>query len=208
MFENQNLAIDIRESFLTGTGFGVPINHPIPVFDASSMDPLINFIPHNTILYVWLRTGALGAVAFWFMVGAAIIAACRLARHRDVNFCLFGTFALAVIIAWLIQGRLDKGITSFRVAILVGCIMGALQAARRLAPAALGAHSPAVVDAVAKVETAEEVRAQLVPFPAGYVRVPRVRKRASLYGRGPSRHDGIRTANAPSTGSSSSTDAR
>ena len=202
MFENQNLAIDIRESFMTGTGFGVPINHPIPVFDASSMDPLINFIPHNTILYVWLRTGALGAVAFWFMVGAAIIAACRLARHRDANFCLFGAFSLAVIIAWLIQGRLDKGITSFRVAILVGCIMGALQAARRLAPAALSAHSPAA-DAVAQVETAEEIRAQLVPFPAGYLRVPRIRKRASLYGRGPSHHDGIRTASAPSTSSSS-----
>ena len=137
ILENQNLALDIRESFLTGTGFGVPITHPIPIFDASSRDPLINFIPHNTILYVWLRTGTIGAIAFWLMVGAAVVSACRLARHRDRDLCLFGMVVLTGIIAWVIQGRLDKGITSFRIIIMVGCLTGALEAARRLGQAGL-----------------------------------------------------------------------
>jgi len=188
VIENQNLALDIRESFITGTGFGVPINHPVAVFDATSLDPLINYVPHNTILYVWLRTGTLGAILFWFMIGAAIVAACRLARHADVNLCLFGTMALASIIAWLIQGRLDKGITSFRVVILVGCMMGAVEAARRLRQVDLNARSSR--EEVVRPQVQEEVmRPQLVPFPAGYPRLPPVRRRASLYGRGPSRYD-------------------
>jgi hypothetical protein len=187
VIENQNLALDIRESFITGTGFGVPINHPVPVFDATSLDPLINFIPHNTILYVWLRTGTLGAILFWFMVGAAIVAAGRLARHADVNVCLFGTMALATLIAWLIQGRLDKGITSFRVVILVGCMMGAVEGVRRLRQADLNARS-------SQEEVSRQIRGdvtgpRLLPFPAGYLRLPPIRRRASLYGQGPSRHD-------------------
>jgi len=187
VIENQNLALDIRESFITGTGFGVPINHPVPVFDATSLDPLTNFIPHNTSVYVWLRTGTLGAILFWFMVGAAIVAACRLARHADVNLCLFGTMALASLIAWLIQGRLDKGITSFRVVILVGCMMGAVEAVRRLRQVDLNARSSD--EEVRPQVQAQVIRPQLVPFPAGYPRVRPVRRRASLYGLGPSHHD-------------------
>lgn len=131
--EDANLALDIRGAVFTGTGFGVPIAHPIPIFDASNLDPLINFIPHNTILYVWLRLGTLGAVAFWCMVGAAIVAACRLARRPGRDFGLFGTLAVTAVIAWLVEGWLDQGITSFRIATLIGCLLGAVAAGHRIA---------------------------------------------------------------------------
>jgi hypothetical protein len=139
--ENVNLGIDIRNVPLVGTGFGVPIPHPIPVFDASNIDPLINFIPHNNILYVWLRMGSIGALSFWFLIGASMVAACRLARHEDSELALFGAVVLVAVIAWLGQGWLDKGIASFRIAILIGCLLGALQAAAwRLAPTS--GHQP------------------------------------------------------------------
>jgi hypothetical protein len=131
--ENANLALDIKGTVFTGSGFGVPIAHPIPIFDASNLDPLINFIPHNTVLYVWLRLGTLGAIAFWCMVGAAIVAACRLARHPDRDFGVLGSLAAAAVIAWLVEGWLDQGITSFRIATLVGCLLGAVIAAQRIA---------------------------------------------------------------------------
>ncbi len=124
--ENANLAIDIKAAAFTGTGFGVPIAHPIPLYDASDIDPLINFIPHNNILYVWLRLGTLGAIAFWCLVGAAIVSACRLARH-------FGVVGLVAVMAWLVQGYLDMGIVSFRIILLVGTVLGAVTAAHRMA---------------------------------------------------------------------------
>ncbi|TMC10021.1 MAG: hypothetical protein E6J41_09285 [Chloroflexi bacterium] len=131
--ENANLALDIKGAVFTGTGFGVPIAHPIPIFDASNLDPLINFIPHNTVLYVWLRLGTLGAIAFWCMAGAAIVAACRLARYPDRDFGVLGTLALTAVMAWLVEGWLDQGITSFRIATLIGCLLGAVAAAHRMA---------------------------------------------------------------------------
>ena len=176
ILENQNLALDIRDSFLTGTGFGVPITHPIQVFDATGLDPLINFIPHNTILYVWLRTGTVGAVSFWLMVGAAIVSACRLARHRDRDLGLFGMVVLTGIIAWLIQGRLDKGITSFRIIIVVGCLMGALEAARRLGQARLAERQYADETAENTIHKAEASKGEVpgtVQLSAPYLAPPR-----------------------------------
>jgi hypothetical protein len=131
--ENANLALDIKGVVFTGAGFGVPIAHPIPIFDASNLDPLINFIPHNTILYVWLRLGTLGAIAFWCMVGAAIVAACRLARYPHRDFGVFGTLAATAVMAWMVEGWLDQGITSFRIVSLIGCLLGAVAAAHRIA---------------------------------------------------------------------------
>jgi hypothetical protein len=132
--ENVNVGLDIKSAPL-GEGFGVPLQHPIPVFNATGLDPLINFIPHNTILYVWLRMGMLGALAFWFLVGAAIVAACRLARLKDPWYGLYGTVVLCAVIGWLADGWLDKGIVSFRIEILVGCLLGGLQAAKKLSVA-------------------------------------------------------------------------
>jgi O-antigen ligase len=129
--ENLDLGLDIRSSPVLGQGFGVPIPHPVPLLDATEVDPLINFIPHNNILYVWVRMGLPGAVAFWFVVGAGAVAACQLARHPDRRLVMFGMLVLAALIAWVYQGWLDKGIVSFRITILVGVLLGALQAVRR-----------------------------------------------------------------------------
>jgi O-antigen ligase len=133
--ENHNLGMDIRSSPVLGEGFGLPIPHPVATFDASDIDPLINFIPHNTVLYVWLRMGSVGAVAFWFMIGAAVIAACRLARRPERWFGLVGTVILAAVVGWVFEGWLDKGIVSFRITILLGTLLGALAAATRFAEA-------------------------------------------------------------------------
>jgi O-Antigen ligase len=153
--ENANLAIDIKVSAFTGTGFGVPIAHPIPLYDASNIDPLINFIPHNNILYVWLRMGTVGMVAFWWLIGAAIVASCRLARHPDRTFGLFGSIALMAVMAWLVQGYLDVGITSFRIVLVVGSLLGAVAAAHRMA----------VREAAAEAAAGESPRAKLRVLP-------------------------------------------
>jgi len=37
------------------------------------------------------------------------------------------------VMAWLVEGWLDQGITSFRIATLIGCLLGAVAAAHRMA---------------------------------------------------------------------------
>jgi len=134
VLENANLAIDIHASTPFGLGFGQPIPTSIPLPDLSKIDSSIVYEPHNTILYLWLRLGFPGAIVFWLMIGAAAIAACRLARMPDREIALIGTFALLAVSAYLIEGWYDQGLVSLRVAILMGAVLGTLEAARRLVP--------------------------------------------------------------------------
>jgi hypothetical protein len=168
--ENLNLAIDIRAAAFTGTGFGVPIAHPIPIFDASGIDPLINFIPHNNVLYIWLRLGTLGCVAFWCLVGAAIVSACRLARHPDRDLALFGALGMFAVMGWLVEGYFDMGIVSFRIILLIGTVLGAVTAAHRMAAAearaAAAAEEPTAPRPPLRILPPEERRRRLIAEPA------------------------------------------
>ncbi len=131
--ENMDLGIDIHASTPFGFGFGKPIPTPFSLPNLSSIDSFIAYEPHNTILYIWLRLGFPGAIAFWWMIGAAVIAASRLARRADAEVALIGTFALLAIAAYLIAGWYDQGLVSLRVAIVMGAVLGTIEATNRLA---------------------------------------------------------------------------
>lgn len=134
--ELQNLSIDIHQVPLTGLGFGIRYGTPIPMVDVSTtIDPLIFYIPHDTVLWVWLRMGVLGMGAFWWVVAAAVVAAARLVRDGDARLALFGTVVLSAMICYLGQGWLDQGLASLRIAALMGCLLGAMEAAATMAPA-------------------------------------------------------------------------
>jgi hypothetical protein len=132
VIENTDLGIDIRATTPLGLGFGKPIPTTIGLPNLSSIDAFIVYEPHNTILYLWLRLGIVGAVAFWWMVAAAVIAACRLARRSDPQIALIGILVLLAIAAYLIEGWYDQGLVSLRVSIFVGAALGTLEAAHRL----------------------------------------------------------------------------
>ena len=132
-YEDANLKADIKRSTPFGTGFGLVIDYTtFPFYDLTATVTSLRYEPHNSILYVWLRMGSLGALAFWFLIGAAFVAACRLARGPDRQFALLGTFIICALVAYLIEGYYDLGLSWFRVAVCIGCLLGALEAAGRL----------------------------------------------------------------------------
>jgi hypothetical protein len=129
-YENANLMSDIRQTTPLGQGFGVPIDYStIPGRDRADANPSLRFTPHDGILYVWMVAGIPGALAFWFVVGAAFVAACRLTRAPDRRITLLATFIVCALIAYLLEGYYDLGLWWFRVAVLIGCLLGALDAA-------------------------------------------------------------------------------
>ena len=132
VIENIDLGIDIHATTPLGLGFGKPIPTSIALPNLTSIDAFIAYEPHNTILYLWLRLGILGAVVFWWMIGAAVIAASRVARFADQNVAIVGVLALLMLSAYLIEGWYDQGLVSLRVAIVTGAVLGALEAARIL----------------------------------------------------------------------------
>jgi len=67
------------------------------------------------------------------MIAAAILRAVELARVRDPELALFGMLMVCAVVAYLVQGYNDMGFTWFRIALAMGVLLGATEAALRLA---------------------------------------------------------------------------
>jgi hypothetical protein len=130
--ENVDLGIAIRLAMPFGSGFGHPIPQFVPNVNISNVDTFITYLPHNTVLHVWLRMGIFGIIAFWMVIGLGIISAINVIRRRPSEITLLISVTLVVVlVGYVIQGFFDMGLYWFRIAIAVGCLLGAFEAARR-----------------------------------------------------------------------------
>ena len=132
--EDANLKYNIKQASALGKGFGHRIDYALPIANISDIDPYIAYIPHNGVFYLFLRIGTAGAIAFWSMLGLGIIAACRLARNRDKELAVVGMLVACALPAYALLGENDEGFFYYRVAFVMGALLGLLEAARRLSP--------------------------------------------------------------------------
>ncbi len=128
--ENANLKLNIREGGLLGRGFGVPIDYRLPIANIRDIDPEIAYIPHNGALYIVMRMGLLGGVAFWALLASGIISCCRLARSRDRELALIGVLVACALLGYALEGFNDQGFSLYRVALVIGSLLGVSEAAR------------------------------------------------------------------------------
>jgi O-antigen ligase len=128
--------VNIQEGGLLGRGFGVAIDYPLPIADITNIDPLVAYIPHNGVLYVPMRLGLVGAIAFWALLAAGIVSGCRLARSTDRELALVGGLVVCALIGYVLAGAVDQGFFFYRIAFVVGVLLGLAEAARRLGSAA------------------------------------------------------------------------
>ena len=104
--ENFDLVNTIRYERLTGVGFGKPFYQPAPL-------PAINFvfspyIPHNSVLWIWLKMGFLGFVTMFFVIAVAIRAGVRAALTLPTGDALAVTIgALAFIVMFFVFAYVD-----------------------------------------------------------------------------------------------------
>ena len=129
--ENANLKFNIKEGGVLGKGFGIPIDYALQITDISSIDPLIAYIPHNGVFYIFMRMGLFGAIAFWSLIGTAIITGCRLVRARDRELAVVGMLMTCAVVGYTLEGYNDQGFFLYRVALVIGCLLGLSEAARR-----------------------------------------------------------------------------
>ena len=130
--EDANLRVNIREGGLLGRGFGVPIDYTLPITDIHSIDPFIDYIPHDGVLYILMRMGLLGGVAFWALLAAGIISGSRLARSPDRELALVGAVVACALVGYALEGAVDQGFFFYRIAFVVGALLGLAEAATRL----------------------------------------------------------------------------
>ena len=132
--EEENLRLNIRQAGPLGKGLGHPINYALPIEDISDIDPYIAYVPHNGVLYLILRLGILGSIAFWALIGIAIIAACRLARSPDRELAIVGMLLACAVPSYVLLGYNDQGFYYYRVAFVMGALLGLAEACGHLRP--------------------------------------------------------------------------
>jgi len=128
--EDANIGDNIKNSNpLLGTGFGEPIDYGyVPIVNIENVDAFILWVPHNGVLYVWMRMGIPGELMLWLLLAAAILAGVRATRSPDSEVALLGALVAATSVGWLAMGYTDMGFFWFRIAIYFGGLLGLLHA--------------------------------------------------------------------------------
>jgi hypothetical protein len=128
--ETYNLLVRIGEKRSTGLGFGIPITYT-GLVDLSDTNPLIRFVPHNTVLYVWMRMGFVGMVLLTLLIAYGAMSASRLSGARSHEVAFVGALAASATVAYAAMGTVDYGFFWFRNAIMLGILLGVVDSLLR-----------------------------------------------------------------------------
>jgi O-antigen ligase len=125
-----NLKQTIRHHPL-GIGFGNKYEIIMPLDKVDF--PLWEYIPHNCIYWMWVKTGFFGFIIFWVFFGTAIIQAVIDYRSmKDPYFKSIALMVLTLISSQVIIAYYDLQITFFRNMIYLGIAMAIATAIRRI----------------------------------------------------------------------------
>lgn len=124
--EKINVRETIKSDPILGVGFGRPFNFVIPLPDLSWF-PFWHYQPHHNVLWVWLKTGAIGFTVFWMMMlGGIALAANRAKTLVDPATRAFAFVGMAALGMTLVFCYVDLGLVNNRVTMYLGTILGAL----------------------------------------------------------------------------------
>jgi hypothetical protein len=78
-------------------------------------------------LWIWLKTGAPGFIAFWLLMGTGIARAAHFIKTLRVPEArVFAVLSLCGIISTLVFCYVDLGLTAGRVPVFLGTLLGTL----------------------------------------------------------------------------------
>jgi O-antigen ligase len=133
--ENYNLVYTIRAEPLTGVGFGKPFYQPAPLPNISWF-VFYQYIPHNSVLWIWLKMGLAGFVTLLFIIAATIRAGIRASLRVPSGDALAVTVsALAFVVMFFVFAYVDLAFNSktclFLAVCMAACVNMPRLAARR-----------------------------------------------------------------------------
>ena len=127
VIENSDLIFTMKQSPIIGWGFGKPFLQPTPLPNIVTLDPYYNYVPHNTIYWIWMRLGAVGYFLLWYLLGGAIVRGCGVVRRlRDPYLQLIAIFVVAVTVMEIIVAYADYQLFFFRNVLYLGLLLGLL----------------------------------------------------------------------------------
>ncbi|MBI4317750.1 MAG: O-antigen ligase family protein [Chloroflexi bacterium] len=128
--EKWNIALTIRNNALFGVGFGNEFEMYIPMAYWDS--PFRNFITHNSVLWVWMKTGVAGFIAYLMFLCLAISGAARVYRKLpDWQLKPPLAVGLAFIIMYTIYSYVDQG-WDYKGMVYSGVVLGSFAVIERM----------------------------------------------------------------------------
>ena len=124
-FEQYDVLVTIRHNPILGVGFGNKYEQPLPLVPIAF--PLRDWIPHNEIWWIWLKTGTIGFVVFWLFIGSAIIQGSLILRRlRDPYHQALAAMTIAFVCMQIVIAYADLQLTFYRNMIYLGIMLGLL----------------------------------------------------------------------------------
>jgi len=126
IYEDGDIIATMKSSTLSkviGYGFGKPMLTPFQLPNIGNAYIFWNLMPHNSILWIWMRLGTVGYVLFWLLMASAIVQAARLARRlKDPYLKGLAVFIMLMVMQEVIFGYLDLQWTNYRNLITMGVL--------------------------------------------------------------------------------------
>jgi hypothetical protein len=115
-----------------GVGFGNVYEQPIPLVNIRF--PLIDYIPHNQILWVFVKMGAVGFFAFWFYFKSVDAKANQLFHRLDDTYLKAVMMMITLsVINQMVVSFFDLQLTYYRNMLYLGCLIGMIPAIEHVA---------------------------------------------------------------------------
>lgn len=114
----------------TGIGYGRPFSQvvPLPLIDF----PMKDYLPHNGILWVWMRIGHLGFLAFLMMLFTVIIKGIQIMKGvKDSGLKVVGTLAVLNMAMLYVYSKYDMQLISSRTVFTCFALVGTVAAISR-----------------------------------------------------------------------------
>ena len=132
--ENADIVFTIKANRLLGVGFGKPFLRPYPL-PAITNFLLADYMPHNSLMWIWLKSGVFGFVAMLYLFGAtmrqgarAILATANTPTGAmtitSVGFVLVFLIFSYVDISWDVQNMVLLGMAMAQIDTVVGLRSG------------------------------------------------------------------------------------
>ncbi len=98
VIEGYDINFTIRTNPLLGVGFGKPFYRPVPLPDISFFE-LNAFLPHNALLWIWLKMGFGGFAAMFYFLAKVIVLGSRRLRElpRTIDLVVAQSALLFVV---------------------------------------------------------------------------------------------------------------
>ncbi len=129
--ERFDLASTVRKSPLVGTGFGKKYEQPIPLVPIPF--PLRDWIPHDEILWLVVKTGAIGFFVFCLFINGLLFETSSISASIKDPFLKALCILIAVaIVNQVVVSYFDLQLTYYRNMVFLGTLCGLIPTVRAL----------------------------------------------------------------------------